>query len=114
MATKFTFPKAPRVGDRLEIVSVSEEKMPINIVGNSEASKNLTLIFSDQIFTGAADGETIITTLNDKNVVYDFKCVSTKDSHSWVAEGTILYNQIRALAQRVEALEQALTEVAGI
>lgn len=114
MATKFTFPKAPRVGDRLEIISISEEKMPINIVGNSEADKNLTLIFPDQTYTGPADGETVITTLKDKNMVYNFKCVSAKDSHTWLVEGTVLYDQIRSLLQRVEALEQALLEASDI
>lgn len=114
MATKFTFPKAPRVGDRLEIVSISEEKMPINLVGNSEAGKDLTLIFPDQTYTGPANGETIITALKDKNTIYSFKCVSTKDAHTWLVEGTVLYDQIRSLSQRVEALEQALLEASSI
>ena len=47
MATKFTFPRYPKIGDRIEIVSISQEKLPINLVGNPEAKKSLTLIFPD-------------------------------------------------------------------
>lgn len=51
MATKFTFPRYPKIGDRIEIVSISQEKLPINLVGDPEAKKSLTLIFPDQTYT---------------------------------------------------------------
>jgi hypothetical protein len=82
MATNFTFPKSPKVGDRIEIVSISETKLPINIVGNSEAGKDLTLIFPDETKTGEADGETVIATITEKNIVYTFKCVTAQDIHT--------------------------------
>ena len=105
MATKFTFPKNPRVGDRIEILSTSETKLPINIVGNSEAGKNLILIFPDQTFNGVSDGETVISTITEKNIAYVFKCISAKDSHTWLMEGTCLLSKIKALEARVAALE---------
>jgi translation elongation factor EF-1alpha len=113
MATKFVFPKAPKVGDRIEIVSISETKLPINIVGNSEAGKNLKLIFPDETKSDVADGETIIATINENNTVYTFKCVTAQDIHTWLLEGTCLYSEIVALKVRVEALETALDEMIG-
>lgn len=111
MATNFTFPKAPRVGDRIEVVSISDSKLPINLVGNSEAGKNLSLVFADQTFSGATDGTTPIATITDKNTVYTFKCVTAKDIHTWLLEGTCLYPQIRSLEDRVTALETQLAEI---
>lgn len=108
MATKFTFPKAPRVGDRIEVVSISDSKLPINLVGNSEAGKNLSLVFPDQTFTGAADGVTTIATITDKNAVYTFKCVTAKDVHTWLLEETCLYSQIKRLEARITAIETAI------
>ena len=86
MATNFTFPKSPQVGDRIEIVSISETKLPINLVGNSEAGKNLVLVFPDQTYSGTADGETVIATITEKNTVYTFKCVTAKLAHTWLLE----------------------------
>lgn len=113
MATKFTFPKAPRVGDRIEIVSISENKLPINLVGNSEAGKNLTLIFADQIYTGAADGSTTIATISEKNTVYVFKCVATQSVHTWLLEGTCLNSKIKSLENRISEIETALEAMVG-
>jgi hypothetical protein len=113
MATKFTFPKAPKVGDRIEIVSISESKLPINIVGNSEAEKNLTLIFPEETFSGESDGETIVATISEKNIVYTFKCVTAREVHTWLLEGTCLYPEIMSLKERVSALENALSEIIG-
>jgi translation elongation factor EF-1alpha len=113
MATKFVFPKAPKVGDRIEIVSISESKLPINIVGNSEAGKNLKLIFPDETKTDVADGEAIIATINENNTVYTFKCVTAQDIHTWLLEGTCLYPEIVAIKARVDALETALAEMIG-
>jgi hypothetical protein len=108
MATKFTFPKSPKVGDRIEIVSISESKLPINIVGNSEAGKDLTLVFPDQTYSGEADGNTIIASITVHNTVYSFKCVTAENSHTWLLEGTCLYSKIADLEQRVAAIETAL------
>ena len=108
MATKFTFPKAPQIGDRIEIVSISENKLPINLVGNSEAGKNLVLLFPEQTFSGAADGTTPIATITEKNTVYTFKCVTVKDVHTWLLEGTNLYPKIKSLENRLSALEAAI------
>jgi hypothetical protein len=120
MATKFVFPKSPKVGDRIEIVSISEEKLPINIVGNSEAGKDLKLIFFDETKTDVADGETIIATITKNNIVYTFKCVTAQDIHTWLLEGTCLYpviadhaSEIIAIKARVDALETALAELIG-
>jgi hypothetical protein len=113
MATKFVFPKAPKVGDRIEIVSISESKLPINIVGNSEAEKNLKLIFPGETKTDVADGETVVATITENNTVYTFKCVTAHEVHTWLLEGTCLYPEIAALKARVEALETALAELIG-
>jgi hypothetical protein len=120
MATKFVFPKAPKVGDRIEIVSISEGKLPINIVGNSEAEKNLKLIFLDQIFTDVADGETVVATITEKNVVYTFKCVTAQNVHTWLLEGTCLYlaiadhaSEIVAIKNRLDAIETVLADELG-
>lgn len=66
MATKFTFPRHPKIGDRIEIVSISQEKLPINLVGNPESEKSLTLFFSDQIYSAKSDGENIVATITEK------------------------------------------------
>jgi hypothetical protein len=113
MATKFTFPKAPKVGDRIEIVSISESKLPINIVGNSEAGKDLTLIFPDDPKTGEADGETVIATITEANIVYTFKCVAAQTVHIWLLEGTCLYPEIAALKARLDAIETVLADELG-
>lgn len=108
MATNFTFPKSPQIGDRIEMVSISQSKLPINLVGNSEAGKNLVLVFPDQTFSGAADGTTPIATITEKNTVYTFKCVTAKDVHTWLLEGTCLYLKIQALETRLAAIETAI------
>lgn len=108
MVTKFTFPKAPKIGDRIEIVSISENKLPINLVGNSEAGKNLVLVFPDRTFSGASDGKTSIATITEKNTVYTFKCVKAKEVHTWLLEGTCLYSKIRELETRLSVLETAI------
>jgi hypothetical protein len=113
MATKFVFPKAPKVGDRIEIVSISASKLPINIVGNSEAGKNLTLIFPDETKSGEADGETIIAAINENNIVYTFKCVTAQAVHTWLLEGTCLYSEIRAIKERLDAIETVLADELG-
>ena len=108
MATKFTFPRSPKVGDRIEIVSISENKLPINIVGNSEAVKDLTLVFPDQTYSGIADGNTIIASITEHNTVFSFKCVTAQDSHTWLLEGTCLYPKIEDLNQRIAVIENML------
>lgn len=108
MATNFIFPKSPRVGDRIEIVSISQSKLPINLIGNSEANKNLSLVFPDQTYTGAADGETAIATITEANTVFTFKCVTAQSIHTWLLEGTCLYSKIADLETRIEAIELAL------
>jgi hypothetical protein len=120
MATKFIFPKAPKVGDRIEIVSISESKLPINIVGNSEAEKNLTLIFPDETFSGESNGETVIATITNANTVYTFKCVTAQTVHTWLLEGTCLYpviadhaSEIVAIKERLDAVESAIDEIMG-
>jgi hypothetical protein len=120
MATKFTFPKAPKVGDRIEIVSISEGKLPINIVGNSEAGKDLNLIFPGETFSGESDGETIITSIVKSNVVFTFKCVTAQNSHTWLLEGTCLYpviadhaSEIVAIKARLDAIESTIEEMIG-
>ena len=108
MATKFTFPRNPKIGDRIEIVSTSNEKLPINLVGNAEAGKNLVLIFPNQPYSNVADGETVIATITAPNIIYGFRCVSIASTHVWLLEGTCLYSQIQALAQRISTVEQAV------
>jgi hypothetical protein len=113
MATKFTFPKSPKVGDRIEIVSISESKLPINIVGNSEAEKDLVLVFPDETFSGESDGEAIIATINGNNIVYTFKCVTAQNVHTWLLEGTCLYPEIMAIKARLDAVENTISEIIG-
>jgi hypothetical protein len=113
MATKFVFPKSPKVGDRIEIVSISEAKLPINIVGNSEAEKNLVLIFPQETFSGEADGETVIATISEINTVYTFKCVTAQNAHTWLLEGTCLYSEIIAIKNRLDAIESILADELG-
>ncbi len=108
MATKFTFPRNPKIGDRIEIVSTSIEKLPINIVGNPEAGKNLVLIFPNQTYSNVADGETVIAAITAQNIIYGFRCVSIASTHVWLLEGTCLYSQIQALAQRISTVEQSV------
>jgi hypothetical protein len=113
MATKFTFPKSPKVGDRIEIVSISESKLPINIVGNSEAGKNLVLVFPGETKSGEADGETIIASVSENNTVYTFKCVTAQNAHTWLLEGTCLYSEIMAIKDRLDAIESVLADELG-
>jgi hypothetical protein len=113
MATKFVFPKSPKVGDRIEIVSISENKLPIKIVGNSEAEKDLVLIFPQETFSGEADGETVIATINENNTVYTFKCVTAQNAHTWLLEGTCLYPEIVAIKNRLDAIEEILADELG-
>ena len=113
MATKFTFPKAPKVGDRIEIVSISGGKLPINIVGNSEAGKDLKLIFPDETKTDVADGETVVATISENNIIYTFKCVTAQYIHTWLLEGTCLYPEIVAIKQRLTAIEEILADELG-
>ena len=113
MATKFIFPKSPRVGDRLEITSISSTKLPINIVGNSESGKNLELIFPEQTFSAVADGQTVVATITEKNIVYTFKCVRAKDKHIWLLEGTCLLSKIKALETRLATLEAQINSGAA-
>ena len=113
MATTFTFPKSPQIGDRIEIVSISENKLPINLVGNSEAGKNLVLVFPDQTFSGTSDGITPIATISEKNTVYTFKCVTAKEVHTWLLEGTCLNPKIKSLENRISAIETALEAMVG-
>ena len=108
MATKFTFPRNPKIGDRIEIVATSIEKLPINIVGNPEAGKNLVLIFPNQTYSNVADGETVIAAITAQNIIYGFRCVSIASTHVWLLEGTCLYSQIQALAQRISTVEQSV------
>jgi hypothetical protein len=49
MATKFVFPKSPKVGDRIEIVSISESKLPINIERRDEKGE-IPSLCSKRIF----------------------------------------------------------------
>lgn len=114
MATKFTFPRSPKVGDRIEIVSISENKLPINIVGNSEAGKPLNVVFPDQTYSGEADGSTVITSIADNNTVFSFKCVTAQDSHTWLLEGTCLHSKIAELEERLSAVETTLSELESL
>jgi hypothetical protein len=82
-------------------------------VGNSEAEKNLTLIFPDETFSNVADGETIVATISEKNIVYTFKCVTAKEVHTWLLEGTCLYSEIRAIKNRLDAIEEILANEIG-
>lgn len=91
MATTFTFPKNPKVGDRIEFIGISNDKLPIQIVGNAEAGKSLRIIMPDQAYTGTADGSTVILSLNYLNADFTFKCVSTASEHVWVLEGSGIY-----------------------
>ena len=114
MATKFTFPRYPKIGDRIEIVSISQEKLPINLVGNPESEKSLTLVFPDQIYSANSDGETIVATITEQNVVYGFRCVSTKDSHVWLMEDTALNAKISELSDRITELEKRIVAVENV
>ncbi|MBR1734610.1 MAG: hypothetical protein IJ730_04075 [Alphaproteobacteria bacterium] len=108
MATTFTFPKNPKIGDRVEIVSISDARLPINIVGNSEAGKNLAIVFPEQTYTGVADGSTVIASITEKNVVYTFKCVTAQNIHTWLLEDTVLYSKLKALEKSLQTLSQRI------
>ena len=114
MATKFTFPRHPKIGDRIEIVSISQEKLPINLVGNPESEKSLMLVFPDQIYSANSDGETIVSTITEQNVVYGFRCVSTKDSHVWLMEDTALNAKISKLSDRITELETRIAALENV
>lgn len=104
MSTKFTFPKDPKIGDMLEIVSISSAKMPIEIFANSDAEKSLRLIFPNEEYTGTPGGTSVFQ-ITDVNITYNFKCVSVKNEHIWLLENTSLYNYIKRLEARVATLE---------
>jgi hypothetical protein len=82
-------------------------------VGNSEAGKDLKLIFPNEIKTDVADGETIITSITENNTIYTFKCVTAQEVHTWLLEGTCLYSEIVAIKNRLEAIESSLAEIIG-
>jgi hypothetical protein len=91
--------------------------LPINIVGNSEAEKDLILIFPDETKSGEADGETVIATISENNTVYTFKCVTAQNVHTWLLEGTCLYpviadhaSEIIAIKNRLDAIESVLAD----
>ena len=108
MATTFTFPKAPRVGDRIEISSISESKLPIDIVANSGTDKTLELVFPDITYSGNASGGKIMS-ISEKNTVFTFKCVAAQNKHTWILEGTYLYSKLAALEEQLSALSQRVT-----
>lgn len=106
MATIFTFPKSPRVGDRIEIVSTSTDKMPINIVANAESDKPLELIYPDVVYSGNPDGAIAVKTIEEANVLYSFRCISTREKHVWLLENDAeIRKKIAALEARIAALE---------
>lgn len=108
MSTRFTFPKEPKIGDRLEIVSISDAKLPIEIFANPEAEKPLKLIFPDIEYTATAGGNKA-TEIATSNITYCFKCVSVADYHTWLLEDTALYDSIKALEARLTAIEARIT-----
>lgn len=110
MSIKFTFPKNPRVGDRVEILSTSDNKIPIELVGNLEAGKDISLIFPDGIKSGASDGTTIIASLQDKNILYTFRCISIEVAHIWLLETGPLSNEILQTKSEVAILSNGLQE----
>lgn len=106
MATIFTFPKSPRVGDRIEIVSTSTDKMPINIVANAESDKPLELIYPDVVYSGNPDGAIAVKTIEEANVLYSFRCISTREKHVWLLENDAeIRKKIADLESRITALE---------
>lgn len=110
MAIKFTFPKNPRVGDRVEILSTSDNKIPIELVGNSEAGKSISLIFPDVIKSGASDGSTTIASLQDKNILYAFRCISIEITHIWLLETGPLSNEFLLTKSELLTLSNQLSE----
>ena len=72
------------------------------------SSVNLALIFPDQTYSGTADGETVIATITEKNTVFTFKCVTAKEVHTWLLEGTCLYSKVKHLESRINAIEAAI------
>ena len=69
------------------------------------------MIFPDESYTANADGETIVATITEQNVVYGFRCVSTKDSHVWLMEDSALNAKISELSERVTELEKRITTI---
>ena len=68
----------------------------------------MVLIFPDQTFSGISDGTMPIATISEKNTVYTFKCVTAKEVHTWLLEGTCLNPKIKSLENRLSALEAAI------
>ena len=69
------------------------------------------MVFPDQTYSGVSDGATAIATITEKNTVYTFKCVTAKDVHTWLLEGTNLYPKIRALETALSALDSRVTAI---
>lgn len=111
MSIKFTFPKNPRVGDKVEILSTSDTKLPVELVGNAESGKDIMLIFPDEIKEGIADGETIIASIKDKNIVYTFRCVSTLSSHVWLLEVGAFSKEFLLTKSTIESLATQVSEM---
>jgi hypothetical protein len=82
-------------------------------VGNSEAGRDLKLIFPDETFSGESDGETTIATITKNNIVYTFKCVTAQTIHTWLLEGTCLYPEIIAIKNRLDTIEEILANEIG-
>ena len=72
------------------------------------------MIFSDESYTANADGETIVATITEQNVVYGFRCISTKDSHVWLMEDTALKSKISKLSDRIAELEKRITTLENV
>jgi hypothetical protein len=60
-----------------------------------------------------ADSETVIATITEINTVYTFKCVTAQEIHTWLFEGTCLYSEIRAIKNRLDAIEAILADELG-
>lgn len=111
MSIKFTFPKNPRVGDRVEILSTSDTKLPVQLVGNSESEKDISLIFPNEIKEGVADGKTIIASIEDKNVIYTFRCISVISSHVWLLEAGAFSKEFLLTKNTIESLVTQVSEM---
>jgi hypothetical protein len=55
----------------------------------------------------------LIATITENNTVYTFKCVTAQTVHTWLLEGTCLYPDIVAIKVRLDAMENALSEIVG-
>lgn len=110
MSIKFTFPKNPRVGDRVEVLCTSDTKLPVQLVGNPESGKNITLIFPNEIKEGIADGETPIASIEDKNIIYTFRCISVFSLHVWLLEVNHLSKEIFANKDATHDLANKINE----